>query len=73
MTLVLPDGKVCKMWHGKSAVSRGTGYTQGRVVRRGGKDSSLRMSNKAEAGMGAISMLGLVLLVALFFALIGVI
>jgi hypothetical protein len=31
------------------------------------------MSNKAEAGMGAISMLGLVLLVALFFALIGVI
>ena len=61
------------MWHGKSAISKSTGYTQGRVVRRGGQDSSLRMSNKAEAGMGAISMLGFVLLIAVFLMLIGVI
>jgi hypothetical protein len=61
------------MWHGKSAISRGTGYSHQRTVRRGGKDSSIRMSNKAEAGMGAISMLGFVLLVAMFLVLIGVI
>lgn len=61
------------MWHGKSAISRGTGYSHARTVRRGGQDSSIRNSNKTEAGLGAISLLGFVLVIAMFLTLIGVI
>ena len=61
------------MWHGKSAINRATGYSHSRTVRRSGQDSSIRMSNKAEAGMGAISLIGVFLIIAVFLALIGVI
>ena len=61
------------MWHGKSPISRATGYSQGRVVRRGGKDSSIRMTNRAEAGLSAISLIGFVLVIAVILALIGVV
>ncbi len=61
------------MWHGKSAISRGTGYSHGRTVRRGTQDSSVRNTNKSEAGFGAISILGFLLLAAMFLSLIGVI
>jgi hypothetical protein len=61
------------MWHGKSPISKASGYSQGRVVRRGGQDSSIRMTNKAEAGMGAISILGFIVFVAFFLVLFGVI
>jgi hypothetical protein len=61
------------MWHGKSAISRGTGYSQGRTVRRGGKDSSIRNSNKADSTLGAVSLFGLILFFALILMMIGVI
>ena len=61
------------MWHGKSAISRGTGYSHGRTVRRGGQDSSIRNSNKTDAGLGAISILGFILFLAMFLSIIGVI
>jgi hypothetical protein len=61
------------MWHGKSAISRGTGYSHGRTVRRGGQDSSIRNSNKADATLGASTLLGFVLFVGLILMLIGVI
>jgi hypothetical protein len=61
------------MWHGKSAISRGTGYSQGRTVRRGGQDSSIRNSNKTDAGLGAITILGFILFAAMLLSLIGVI
>jgi hypothetical protein len=61
------------MWHGKSAISKGTGYSQGRTVRRGGKDSSIRNSNKSDAGLGAITILGFILFAAMLLSLIGVI
>jgi hypothetical protein len=72
--LLTNDGKaVIAMWHGKSAISKQTGYSHGRTAQRATRDSSIRMTNKAEAGMGAITLLGLVLFVAFFLALIGVI
>jgi hypothetical protein len=61
------------MWHGKSPISKASGYSQGRVVRRGGQDSSIRMTNKAEAGMGAISILGFIVFIALFLTFVGAI
>ena len=61
------------MWHGKSPISRGMGYSQGRTVRRGGQDSSIRMTNKAESGMGAVAFLGLIVVFAILFALFGAI
>jgi hypothetical protein len=61
------------MWHGKSAISKGTGYSHGRTVRRGGQDSSIRNSNKTEASLGAINILGFLLVLGMFLMLIGVI
>jgi hypothetical protein len=61
------------MWHGKSAVSRGSGYSHGRTVRRGTQDSSVRNSNKTDASFGAIGILGFILVAAMFLSLIGVI
>ena len=61
------------MWHGKSAISRGTGYSHGRTVRRGGQDSSIRNTNKTDAGLGAIGIIGLVVFLAIFLSVIGVI
>jgi hypothetical protein len=61
------------MWHGKSAMSRGMGYSHGRTTRRATKDSSVGMSNKAEATLGASALLGFVVFVALILMLIGVI
>jgi hypothetical protein len=55
------------MWHGKSAISRGTGYSQGRTARRATQDKSIRMSNKAEVGFGmfGVAFIGLVFLLML--------
>ena len=52
------------MWHGKSHMSRASGYSQSRTVRRGGQDSSIRNSNKTEAtyGMVAVVIFGLMFL-----------
>ncbi len=61
------------MWHGKSAVSRGSGYSHGRTVRRASKDSSVRMSNKAEAGFSMIGMFAALLVFGAFLWAIGVI
>ncbi len=61
------------MWHGKSAISRGTGYSHQRTVRRGGQDSSIRNSNKAEAGFGMVGLFVLGVMFLGFLALIGVI
>jgi hypothetical protein len=61
------------MWHGKSAISRGTGYSQGRTVRRGTQDSSVRNTNKFDSALGGIGLLGFLIFFALFLALIGVI
>jgi hypothetical protein len=61
------------MWHGKSAMSKGMGYSQGRTVRRGGKDSSVRNSNKADATLGASALLGFLIFFALVLIMIGVI
>lgn len=61
------------MWHGKSAISRGTGYSHGRRAQRMTQDRSIRMSNKAEAGFGMIGMFAALLVFAGFLWLIGVI
>jgi hypothetical protein len=61
------------MWHGKSAISKGTGYSHGRTAQRATKDSSIRMSNKAEATLGASTLLGFVIFLGLILMLIGVI
>ena len=61
------------MWHGKSAISRGTGYTQGRTVRRGTQDSSVRNTNKFDSVLGAVGLFGALIFFALLLALIGVI
>ena len=61
------------MWHGKSAISRGTGYSHGRTVRRQTQDSSVRMSNKAEVGFSMIGFAGFLIVAAIFLSLIGVI
>jgi hypothetical protein len=61
------------MWHGKSAISKGTGYSHQRTVRRGGQDSSIRNSNKAEAGFGMVSIFVFGMMFLGFLALIGVI
>jgi len=61
------------MWHGKSAISKGMGYSHGRTAQRATQDKNIRMSNKAESGMGAITLLGFAVFVAVFLALIGVI
>jgi len=61
------------MWHGKSPISRASGYSQGRVVRRGGQDSSIRNTNKSDSLLGAISLIGLFLFVGMCLALLGIV
>jgi hypothetical protein len=61
------------MWHGKSPISKGMGYSHGRTAQRATQDKNIRMTNKAEAGMSAITFLGLAVFIAMFLALIGVI
>jgi hypothetical protein len=56
------------MWHGKSHMNKASGYSHSRTVRRGGQDSSIRNSNKAEAAYG---MVGVVVLGIMFLAFIG--
>jgi hypothetical protein len=55
------------MWHGKSAVSKGMGYSHGRRAQRMTRDPNMRMSNKAEVGFGmfGVAFIGIVFLLML--------
>lgn len=61
------------MWHGKSGISRATGYSHGRRAQRMTQDRSIRMSNKAEVGFSMIGMFAALLIFGAFLWAIGVI
>jgi hypothetical protein len=61
------------MWHGKSAISKGMGYSHGRTAQRATQDKNIRMSNKAESGMSAFGFLGFLIFIVFILSLIGVI
>ena len=51
----------------------GKSYKMGRTIGRAGMNHDIRMSNRAEAGLGMASMIGFVLVIAVVLILIGVI
>ena len=64
---------VITMWHGKSPISKGMGYSHGRTAQRATQDKNIRMSNKAESGMSAFGFLGFLIFIVFILSLIGVI
>lgn len=51
----------------------GKSYKMGRTIGRAGMNTDIRMNNRAEAGMGLVTLIGLALFLAFILAMIGVI